>query len=99
MAIFATVYHAGVTATMWTKEINFVSGLQLLEDNTVQMSYGAFDVDARMLTMKLKDLESHFADRFDCSKARVLKVGSESSRMSKAAAAGSENSTGDKTLQ
>jgi hypothetical protein len=79
---------AGVTATMWTRDINFVSGLQLLEDNTVHMSYGAFDVDARMLSMSLKDLEKHFEDDFDCSRAKVVKSGPSRGKTSRKAAAG-----------
>jgi hypothetical protein len=73
---------------MWTRDINFVSGLQLLENNTVHMSYGAFDVDARMLSMSLKDLEKHFDDDYDCSRAKVMKSGPGRGKPSRTAAAG-----------
>jgi hypothetical protein len=85
---------------MWTRDINFVSGLQLLQDNkTVNMSYGAFDVDARMLSMTLKDLESHFMDGYDCSRARVMKVRPGREKHGKAAAAGAAGGSGEQLLQ
>lgn len=79
----------GVKANMWTRDINFVSGLQLVDDNkTVHMSYGAFDTDARMLSMTLTDLESHFVEDFDGSRSRVVKVGAGRGKPGKEAAAG-----------
>jgi hypothetical protein len=80
---------------MWTRDINFVSGLQLLKDKTVHMSYGAFDADARMLSMTLKDLEGHFQDRYDCSRAKVVRTGPSRGKPSKTAAAGEDDDDGE----
>ncbi|WIA17508.1 hypothetical protein OEZ85_014343 [Tetradesmus obliquus] len=86
---YDSTIHAGVKANMWTRDINFISGLQLVDDNkTVHMSYGAFDTDARMLSMTLTDLESHFVEDFDCSRSRVVKVGAGRGKPGKEAAAG-----------
>eukprot|EP00879_Flechtneria_rotunda_P006744 GHRR01007087.1.p1 GENE.GHRR01007087.1~~GHRR01007087.1.p1 ORF type:complete len:270 (+),score=75.05 GHRR01007087.1:1163-1972(+) len=68
-------YHRHVKATKWTRDINFISGLQLdLANGDVHMSYGAFDVESRLMSVKLHGLEGHFDAVSDCSKSMVLEA-------------------------
>ena len=53
----------------------YVSGL-FLDGGNILMSYGSSDIDARLLTLSLGDLEALFSKPFDCATARVLDGGS-----------------------
>jgi hypothetical protein len=59
-----------------TSQTAYISGL-FLDGDTVHMSYGSSDIDARLLSMSISDIEALFADSvWDCSSAHVLDNGS-----------------------
>jgi hypothetical protein len=59
-----------------TSQTAYISGLYL-DGTTVHMSYGSSDIDARLLSMSVADMEALFAgSTWDCSGAQVLDSGS-----------------------
>jgi len=59
-----------------TSQTAYISGL-FLDGDSVLLSYGSSDIDARLLTMSTADLEGLFAGSpFDCSGATVVDAGS-----------------------
>jgi hypothetical protein len=47
-----------------------------LDNNRVLVSYGSSDIDARLLSMSVSELEGMFDQPFDCSQSEVLDNGS-----------------------
>lgn len=58
-----------------TSQTAYISGLYL-DGTTVQMSYGSSDIDARLLSMDIQDMETLFDGSWDCSKSDVVDAGS-----------------------
>lgn len=58
-----------------TSQTAYISGLYL-DGTTVHMSYGSSDIDARLLSMDVQDLEALFDGSWDCSKSEVIDAGS-----------------------
>ncbi|WIA21773.1 hypothetical protein OEZ85_000932 [Tetradesmus obliquus] len=59
-----------------TSQTAYISGL-FLDGATLHMSYGSSDIDARLLSMSVADMEALFAgSSWDCSGAQVLDSGS-----------------------
>jgi hypothetical protein len=59
-----------------TSQTAYISGLYL-DGTTVHMSYGSSDIDARLLSMSVADMEALFAgSAWDCSGSQVLDSGS-----------------------
>jgi hypothetical protein len=58
-----------------TSQTAYVAGL-FVDGSHVLISYGSSDIDARLLTMSVGDIEGLFPRPFDCSSAEVLDAGS-----------------------
>eukprot|EP00878_Enallax_costatus_P004680 GHUV01004928.1.p1 GENE.GHUV01004928.1~~GHUV01004928.1.p1 ORF type:complete len:402 (+),score=109.70 GHUV01004928.1:2577-3782(+) len=58
-----------------TSQTAYISGLYL-DGTTVHMSYGSSDIDARLLSMDIQDMETLFGKSWDCTKSDVLDPGS-----------------------
>lgn len=58
-----------------TSQTAYISGLYL-DGNKVLMSYGSSDIDARLLSMPLQNLEELFPNPYDCSGNEVVDNGS-----------------------
>eukprot|EP00879_Flechtneria_rotunda_P026368 GHRR01028112.1.p1 GENE.GHRR01028112.1~~GHRR01028112.1.p1 ORF type:complete len:238 (+),score=58.86 GHRR01028112.1:847-1560(+) len=59
-----------------TSQTAYISGL-FLDSGIVHISYGSSDIDARLLSMSVADMEHLFADSpWNCSKSNVIDAGS-----------------------
>lgn len=58
-----------------TSQTAYIAGLYL-DNDRVLMSYGSSDIDARLLSMSVADVEGLFDEPFDCSQSVVLDNGS-----------------------
>jgi hypothetical protein len=59
-----------------TSQTAYIAGLHLDSNGRVHLSYGSSDIDARLLTMGVADVEGLFDGEFDCSASQVLDNGS-----------------------
>ncbi len=58
-----------------TSQTAYISGLYVRENGHVLMSYGSSDIDARLLTMSMAQLEELFSgSTYDCSNNQVRTV-------------------------
>ena len=59
-----------------TSQTAYVSGL-FLDRGTLRLSYGSSDIDARLLSVSVADMEALFDDApWDCGRSEVLDAGS-----------------------
>lgn len=58
-----------------TSQTAYIAGLYM-DSNRVLISYGSSDIDARLLSLSVAELERMFDQPFDCSASEVLDAGS-----------------------
>lgn len=58
-----------------TSQTAYIAGMYL-DSNRILLSYGSSDIDARLLSMSVSDMEHMFDQPFDCSASEVLDNGS-----------------------
>lgn len=58
-----------------TSQTAYIAGLYL-DNDRVLISYGSSDIDARLLSVSVKEMEGWFDGPFDCSQSEILDNGS-----------------------
>jgi hypothetical protein len=58
-----------------TSQTAYIAGMYL-DNDRVLISYGSSDIDARLLSMEVGEVEDMFDQPFDCSQSEVLDSGS-----------------------
>lgn len=58
-----------------TSQTAYIAGLYM-DSNRILISYGSSDIDARLLSMSVGEMERMFDQPFDCSASEVLDAGS-----------------------